>query len=142
VPAGDVTSSGAAEQAVREVHRRYATAIDGHDAGAFAAAFTPNGVLVASTGEVTAGRDALAAFARRWIDAHATESTEHSCAEHRVSAAAGSMESTCAATIAVIAPDGARSILFRATYRDVIALHEGEWLIERREVSVRTAPDN
>jgi uncharacterized protein (TIGR02246 family) len=137
VPVDDSTPAVADEKSVRDVHRRYAMAIDRHDASAYAATFTPNGTLVSSTGQVTTGRDALYAFARGWIEAHAGERTEHSCTDHQVISASGSITSTCSATITVIV-DGTRSILFHATYRDVIVRCDTEWLIERRVVSVRS----
>lgn len=137
--AGDArTPVAAGEECVRAVHRRYALAIDGRDASAYAATFTPDATLVSSTGQVTTGREALYAFARGWLDAHAGQRTEHSCTDHHVIAASGSVTSTCAATITVIASDGTRSTLLHATYRDIIVKCGTEWLIERRDVSLRT----
>lgn len=137
--AGDAQAPAAAdEECVRAVHRRYALAIDGHDASAFAATFTPDATLVSSTGQVTTGRDALCAFARGWIEAHAGQRTEHSCTDHRMIATNGSITSTCSATVTVIASDGTRSTLLHATYRDVIVRCGTEWLIARRDVSLRT----
>jgi hypothetical protein len=128
-----------AVEVVRASHRRYAEAFDGKLPDAVAAAFTASGVLVTSSGTVVANRTGLHEFARSWIESHADTATRHTCGRHRVTVAPDRIESTCRATVEILAPDGTVSVLLRATYRDTLAPCTGGWRIARREVIAGTA---
>ena len=121
-------------QAVRTAHRRYAEAFDGKSPDAVGAAFTDAGVLITSTGVTVARRAGLRDFAASWAASHADVATRHTCADHTVTRAAGRIESTCRATVEVLAADGTASVLLRAVYHDTLAIEAGQWRIARREV--------
>jgi hypothetical protein len=119
---------------VQAAHRRYAEAFDGKSPDAVAASFTASGVLVTSSGAVVADQTGLREFAKSWVESHADTRTRHTCNRHRVSVAPDRIESTCRATVEIVAPDGTTSVLMQATYRDTLAVYASEWRIERREV--------
>jgi hypothetical protein len=125
--------------ALRELVDRYASAVDGRDAAAFAALFTPDGALAVYEREDAEpvveyrGRDALRdvmALLRHY------SSTFHLMANHVVELGAegATGETYCMAHHLTEDASGASDLVMYIRYRDAYARTPDGWRFERRDV--------
>jgi hypothetical protein len=120
------------------VHARYAFAIDGGDAEAWADCFTPDGVLRTTRPLEIRGRDALRAFARDWHAASPAPRRHlswHVLLEERN----GELRGRCYAALLRTAETGVVAE-FTAVYRDVYVRGEDGLLIVERHVDIDRHP--
>jgi SnoaL-like domain len=120
--------------ALLELHARYANTIDEGHAEAWAACFTPDGVLRTTRPLHVEGREALIAFAAQW---HARNDGQprHMTWNHRFEADGDDIGGSCYA--ALLRTGGAQvEVEYTAVYRDRFASTPAGWLIRERFVAI------
>jgi 3-phenylpropionate/cinnamic acid dioxygenase small subunit len=122
-------------QALLDLHARYAFTIDDGDAEAWAACFTPDGVLETTRPLLVSGTAELTAFARaRAVEskAPARHVTWH---ETFAQAPNGQISARCSAALVETRMGGVVAV-FTATYLDTFVKGIGGWMIGRRRVLI------
>jgi SnoaL-like domain len=124
--------------AVLDVHARYAWAIDGGDAEAWAECFTADGVLRTSRPLEIRGRHALREFAQDW-HVLSPAPRRHVSWNLLLGEAHGELSSRCYAALLTTCERGV-AVEFTARYRDVYAHGDGGLLLAERVVEIDRHP--
>ncbi len=125
------------KMAIKELFGRYALAIDTDDGEGWAAVFTEDGQYELF-GNTTKGRAAIRdAISGRPGDDR--PHSQHRMANHVIEVDGDTAHSIC--EFCVIAErDGAIDTIVAGFYEDDLAKVDGQWLIARRQIQVRTDP--
>lgn len=119
--------------AIRELSARYNVASDDGDGSAFAATFTPDGILEMNGTIVCDGEDALTAFASK------PRGTVHYTTDAIIEVTGSSAVQRCGLLLLRRSRDGT-SVRIEATgrYRDELEQAGGQWRFKRRAVTLDT----
>ena len=123
---------------IQERLAAYTHAMDGKDAAAWAACFTPDGMFGVGDYAIR-GRDKLRAYA----EIHASVSTRHLTTSPVYTIGAdGRTARGRATTVATAATRHGYKIIFAGRYDDILEKLDGEWLLAERWAVAEGIPDD
>lgn len=117
-----------------ELYGRLAFAIDSGEATAWAAMFTPDGVLRTSRPRELHGREEIADFAAEWFASSGAQ-RRHVSWHHSFEQAGEEVLGRCYASVLRSDHEGVTPE-FTAVYRDRFVRENGGWLLRERDVAI------